>query len=53
MPINPVEWFPASLNEWYSGSWEGKAACPVVEGSFLIGNHADEMTVSVPMNQLL
>ena len=53
MPINPEQWFPASLEEWFSGSWHGKNTCPIVEGSFLIGNHADEMTVSVPISRFV
>lgn len=51
MPINPEKWFPASLEEWCSGSWAGKENFPIVDGSFLIGNHADEMTVSLSTSQ--
>ncbi|KAI5449092.1 tRNA(Ser) Um(44) 2'-O-methyltransferase [Naganishia albida] len=53
MPINPEKWFPASLEEWRSELWAGKEDCPIVEGSFLIGNHADEMTPWIPLLSLL
>lgn len=43
--IDPPKWFPETLEEWKAGSWEGKEDCPIEEGMFLIGNHADEMTV--------
>lgn len=45
--ISPPDWFPANLAEW-NGDRED---CPVKSGMFLIGNHADEMTVrSMPVN---
>ena len=44
--IDPPTWFPRTLEEWKSGTWAGKEDCPIEEGMFLIGNHADEMTVS-------
>jgi hypothetical protein len=34
------------MEEWQAGEWEGRESCPLKEGVFLIGNHADEMTVS-------
>jgi tRNASer (uridine44-2'-O)-methyltransferase len=34
------------MEEWYSGTWPSKENCVIQEGSFLIGNHADELTVS-------
>lgn len=43
--IDPPKWFPNTLEEWQTGSWAGKEDCPIEEGMFLIGNHADEMTV--------
>jgi len=46
MAISPVSWFPASLEEWESGHWEGQKASIIAEGSFLIGNHSDELTVN-------
>lgn len=46
--IDPPKWFPRTMSEWEKGEWEGKDECPVREGMFLIGNHADEMTVSIP-----
>jgi tRNASer (uridine44-2'-O)-methyltransferase len=48
LPIAFPEWFPASLDEWYSDEWvkRSKEECPVKEDCFIIGNHADEITVS-------
>ena len=34
------------MEGWESGEWEGKDQCPIQEGCFVIGNHADEITVS-------
>ncbi len=34
------------MEEWEADDWVGREKCPLREGSFLIGNHADEMTVS-------
>ena len=45
MPIDFPSWFPASLESWSSGSWTGHDICPIKQGTFLIGNHADEITV--------
>jgi tRNASer (uridine44-2'-O)-methyltransferase len=44
--IDPPSWFPDTLDEWIAGDWNGRDQCPIQEGMFLIGNHADEMTVS-------
>jgi tRNASer (uridine44-2'-O)-methyltransferase len=44
-PISFPDWFPSSISEWESGNWEGKDDCPIKEGCFIIGNHADEITV--------
>lgn len=43
--INPIEWFPETLEDWTNGRTNEN--CPIREGMFLIGNHADEMTVSL------
>ncbi|KAJ9094412.1 hypothetical protein QFC21_005951 [Naganishia friedmannii] len=53
MPINPETWFPPTLEEWRHNSWAGKKDCPIWEGMFLIGNHADEMTPWIPLLSLL
>lgn len=45
-PLDPPSWFPSSISEWTSGDWSSKAACVIEGNSFLIGNHADELTVS-------
>lgn len=45
MPIHLPLWFPESLDQWESHDWPGREDCPVKEGTFLIGNHADEITV--------
>jgi tRNASer (uridine44-2'-O)-methyltransferase len=46
LPIDFPSWFPETIEEWESGTWPGKEKCVVREGVFLIGNHADEITVS-------
>ncbi|KAG7558211.1 hypothetical protein FFLO_02864 [Filobasidium floriforme] len=51
--IDPPRWFPNTLEEWQTGSWEGKEDCPIEEGMFLIGNHADEMTPWLPLLSLI
>ena len=45
LPIHLPSWLPKSMNEWDNGIWEGREECPIKEGTFLIGNHADEITV--------
>lgn len=44
--INFPTWFPRNIDEWNSGDWPGREVCPIKEGSFIIGNHADEITVN-------
>jgi tRNASer (uridine44-2'-O)-methyltransferase len=45
-PLDPPSWFPDTVEEWQTGSWPSKANCVVDDDTFLIGNHADELTVS-------
>lgn len=33
------------MEEWSSGFWPSKSLAIIQEGTFLIGNHADELTV--------
>ena len=35
------------IEQWDEGVWPGKENCVIREDSFLIGNHADELTVSL------
>ena len=51
-PITPPEWFPQTMAEWRAGSWPSKPAI-IKDHSFLIGNHADELTASLLMIVLL
>jgi tRNASer (uridine44-2'-O)-methyltransferase len=44
-PIAFPDWFPASMGEWDRGEWAGRDQCPIKEGCYIIGNHADEITV--------
>ena len=44
--LDPPSWFPDTVEEWSSGAWPSKENCVIQEGTFLIGNHADELTVS-------
>lgn len=46
LPIDMPAWFPETMEQWQAGDWPGKEACVVKEGTFLLGNHADELTVS-------
>ena len=46
LSIDLPGWFPSTVAEWESGSWPGRDSCAIKEGAFLIGNHADELTVS-------
>ena len=46
LPVDLPGWFPSTVAEWESGSWPGRDSCAIKEGAFLIGNHADELTVS-------
>jgi tRNASer (uridine44-2'-O)-methyltransferase len=47
-PLDPPSWFPDTIEEWRSGQWRSKSDCVIEEVTFLIGNHADELTVSFP-----
>ncbi|KAK8849703.1 hypothetical protein IAR55_005038 [Kwoniella newhampshirensis] len=49
LPIDPLAWFPNSIEEWEAGSWPGKESCVVKDGVFLIGNHSDELTPWLPL----
>ncbi|WVQ78960.1 hypothetical protein IAT38_001052 [Cryptococcus sp. DSM 104549] len=53
LPVDPASWFPETMDQWKSGSWPGKEACVVKEGTFLIGNHADELTPWIPLLSLI
>jgi hypothetical protein len=44
-PIAFPEWFPNSMEEWERGTWPGRDECPIKDDCFIIGNHADEITV--------
>ncbi|ODO08454.1 hypothetical protein L198_00184 [Cryptococcus wingfieldii CBS 7118] len=50
LEIDPPAWFPATLDEWKSGGWSGSV---VRDDSFLIGNHADQLTPWIPLFSLL
>lgn len=43
--INPPEWFPETIEQWEAGVWHDSNSSAIKDGVFLIGNHADEMTV--------
>lgn len=45
LPIDFPSWFPSTMAEWEAGEWEGRAECPIGDGVFMVGNHADEITV--------
>lgn len=45
LAIDMPSWFPQSIEEWESGNWPGRESCVVKDGSFIIANHADELTV--------
>ncbi|TXT12970.1 hypothetical protein VHUM_01371 [Vanrija humicola] len=45
LPINMPSLFPETIEQWESGEWPGSDACVIKEDTFLIGNHADELTV--------
>lgn len=46
LPIDFPSWFPETMDEWDDGVWAGKEGCAIKEDCFIIGNHADEITVS-------
>lgn len=46
LPINMPSWFPETIEEWETGQWPGRESCVVKDDSFILGNHADELTVS-------
>lgn len=39
-------WFPRTEDEWGLGSWVTREKCVIRDGTFIIGNHCDELTVS-------
>lgn len=39
-------WFPRTEDEWGLGSWVTREKCVIGDGTFIIGNHCDELTVS-------
>jgi tRNASer (uridine44-2'-O)-methyltransferase len=45
LPIDMPSLFPETMEEWDAGDWPGKSV--ITEGTFLIGNHSDELTVSL------
>lgn len=45
LPIDMPSWFPETMEQWDAGSWPGRDECVVKEGTFIIANHADELTV--------
>lgn len=51
LPIDPPTWFPDSLDQWTTGNWEGQSDCVVRDDTFLIGNHSDELTVSLHLHR--
>ncbi|WWD20333.1 hypothetical protein CI109_104809 [Kwoniella shandongensis] len=53
LPIDLPSWFPETIEEWDSGIWENKEHCAVKEDTFLIGNHADELTPWLPLLSLI
>ncbi|WWC73653.1 uncharacterized protein I206_107625 [Kwoniella pini CBS 10737] len=53
LPIDPPSWFPDTIEEWQSGIWPNKPKDLIGENSFLIGNHADELTPWIPLLSLL
>ncbi|WVW86884.1 hypothetical protein I302_108939 [Kwoniella bestiolae CBS 10118] len=53
LPIDPPSWFPDTVEEWESGSWAGEGKSIIAENTFLIGNHADELTPWLPLLSLL
>lgn len=46
LPIDMPSWFPETLEQWEAGEWPGREDCVIKQGSFMLGNHADELTVS-------
>ncbi|KAL1412527.1 tRNA(Ser) Um(44) 2'-O-methyltransferase [Vanrija albida] len=53
LPINMPSLFPETLEQWDSGEWPGSDECVIKENTFLIGNHADELTPWLPLLSLL
>ncbi|KAK4686049.1 tRNASer (uridine44-2'-O)-methyltransferase, partial [Tremellales sp. Uapishka_1] len=53
LPINPLSWFPSTISEWDADSWPGQETCVITEGTFLIGNHSDELTPWLPLLSLI
>ncbi|WWC65874.1 uncharacterized protein I303_108496 [Kwoniella dejecticola CBS 10117] len=53
LPIDPPSWFPETIDEWQSGTWPSKPVDVIGENTFLIGNHADELTPWIPLLSLL
>ncbi|OCF42582.1 hypothetical protein I317_03567 [Kwoniella heveanensis CBS 569] len=53
LPIDPSSWFPATIEDWESGTWTGKEDCVIKEKTFLIGNHSDELTPWLPLLSLI
>lgn len=47
LPIDMVSLFPETMEQWDAGVWPGSENCVVKEGTYLIGNHSDELTVSM------
>ena len=47
LPIDFPSWFPQTIEEWDSGAWPGMDECAIKEGCFIIGVHADEITVGL------
>ncbi|WRT69740.1 uncharacterized protein IL334_006731 [Kwoniella shivajii] len=53
LPIDPPSWFPNTIQEWESGQWAGKEKSVIEKHTFLIGNHADELTPWLPLLSLI
>lgn len=53
LPIDMPSMFPDTIEQWTAGEWLGREECIIKQGSFLLGNHADELTVSAAFPCLL
>ncbi|BEI80956.1 hypothetical protein CcaverHIS002_0201160 [Cutaneotrichosporon cavernicola] len=53
LPIDMPSLFPSTIGEWEAGAWPGRGANVIPDDSFLLGNHADELTPWIPLLSLL
>ncbi|OXB36007.1 hypothetical protein LQV05_005557 [Cryptococcus neoformans] len=46
-------WFPRTEDEWGLGSWVTREKCVIRDGTFIIGNHCDELTPWLPLLSII